>query len=144
MAKAAFRIAMVGVLAGATSAHAPWVAAALTVDQVFNQREVYGPSSFTGPGADLIVFGAIEVVPNGSAGTTGTFEQDNTTTGSTVQGMMQFTPFSQFPNAFGGPLTPYEPGLSGSWKLTFTNGAETVQVVTPSIGTDPLRQRRAD
>jgi len=88
MAKAAVAIAMAGALAGAALGHSPWAAAALTVDQVFNQREVYGPSFFTGAGADVIVFGAIEVVPNGAASRTGTFEQNG------AQGAMQFNPVS--------------------------------------------------
>jgi hypothetical protein len=109
----------------------------LTVDQVFNQRELRGPSSLYGPASDWIVFGAIDVLPNGDAGTTGVFEQLNTTTNTLVTGPMVFTPFSAFPNAFGGNTPPYEPGLSGSWKLTFSNGGQSVEVFTPSIGTAP-------
>ena len=137
MASTLSRFAIVAALCVVATTYGPGAAAALTVDQVFNQREVYGPSSFGGPGADLIVFGAIDVLPNGDGGTTGTFEQLNTSTNALVQGAMQFTPFSQFPNAFGAPTTPYQPGLSGSWKLTFTNGADKVEVLTPSIGTAP-------
>lgn len=137
MARSLYRSALSGVLATLFAGHAPWAGAVLTVDQVFNQREMWGPSSLYGPARDLIVFGAIEVQPNGNSGTSGTFEQLNTTTGTLFQGPMQFTPFSQFPNAFGGPVPAYESGLTGSWKLSFTNGAENVVVFTPSIGTAP-------
>jgi hypothetical protein len=120
-----------------SSLHLTAASADLTVDGVFNQREVRGPSSLYGAGSDSIAYGATDVVPNGDGGTSGVFEQFNTTTNQLVSGAMVFTPFSAFPNAFGGGYFPHEPGLSGSWKLTFSNGGQVVEVFTPSIGTAP-------
>src|SRR4051812_26105020 len=87
----------------------------LNVNGVFNQREVRGPSSIHGLPSDTIVFGATDVLPNGSVsgGTTATFQQFNTDTNSLFTGQVAFTPFSAFPNGFGA-LVPFQPGLSGS------------------------------
>ncbi len=110
---------------------------ALSVDGIFNQREVRGPSSLYGPGSDAIVAGAIDVVPNGAGGTTGSVEQFNTRTGQLFTGEMTATPFSAFPNAFNAVFVPYDPGLAGSWKMTLRNGDEVVERFSPAIGTAP-------
>ncbi len=127
-----FGVGLLAAIAG------PAARADLTVEGVFNQREFRGPSSLYGSASDWIVFGATNVVPNGDAGTTGTFSQINSITNQTESGSMVFTPFSAFPNNFGPPAVfAYDPGLSGSWSLAFTNKGQTIQVDTPAIGTAP-------
>lgn len=76
---------------------------------------------------ERLEFGATSVVPNGFAGTTGSAQQ-----GTTIR-TLNFLPFSTAPNFFSRSIA-YNPALTGAWHLTFTNGADTASIDTPTIG----------
>ncbi len=113
---------------------APYAAAAVvSASDFFNGRytSIGEPS---GP-QDQILFGA-NAVPNGLNGTTGTYSQLNTITGTTVSGQLRFPNFTLAPNVFDGAVA-YSPGLTGAWTFTFTNGPNVSAFQTPAIGNAP-------
>ena len=75
-------------------------------------------------------FGAVSVVPNGAAGTTGTASR-----GAAIGLPVDFQPFDTLPNFFSNSVNAFSqhPSATGGWTLTFTNGPDTATVVTPSI-----------
>lgn len=84
----------------------------------------------------LIAIGDGSVVPNGSAGTTGTAETTNLSTGTPVTIAVPFEGLTTAPNAFGMDIG-YNVNLLGPWTLTFTNSAggstNTASVTTSSL-----------
>ena len=96
---------------------------------IIDQRSANTLGRATG---ERIVYGDTDVIPNGSAGTTGTASTANTFTGIVSQFSLPFNGSPAIPNQFSSS-TPYNAGLTGPWTLTFTNGADTKSVVTPSI-----------
>ncbi len=86
------------------------------------------------PARDIIVFGAFVVTPNSLAGTTGTYSQLNTISGTPVAGALPGTPYTANPNVFE-TIVPYSEGLKGSWQFEFTNGSQTASLATGPLGT---------
>ena len=78
-----------------------------------------------------LFFGA-NAVPNGFANppTTGVATQGSTTRD------LRFDPLSVNLNLFDRTIA-YDPGLTGSWTLTFTNGTDQTVRTTPSVGATP-------
>lgn len=104
----------------------------ISVEEVFNFRNVRAPGSIGYSGIDQVLFGAANVVPNGADGTLGTFEQ-TIGPGQSVSGTLDSTPFPAFPNQFVASA-PFQSGLLGSWDLTFTNPSQpSVHVTTPDL-----------
>jgi hypothetical protein len=79
------------------------------------------------------------VQPNSAGGTTGVASTVDTTTGATVTGTLSNNPSNTvFPNQFSHSVA-YDPALVQPWTLTFTNGANTATVTTPSLaGVNPI------
>lgn len=81
----------------------------------------------------LIGIGALPVVPNGSAGTTATAQTTDRSTGlPTSPIVLPFAGSTASPDEFRKNIS-YNANLTGPWTLTFTNGANTTTVLTPSI-----------
>ncbi|PKN84230.1 MAG: hypothetical protein CVU51_10875 [Deltaproteobacteria bacterium HGW-Deltaproteobacteria-1] len=109
----------------------------INVYDVYSFRDNWSANTvFNGTGgSNRLTYGAISVVPNKDNGTIGTATQDS------IYGMvtrpLTFLPFTITPNQFADSI-PYFPGLTGQWKLTFTNGLNTKEVYTPAVGSAQL------
>ncbi|MDO8477053.1 MAG: hypothetical protein Q7W02_12835 [Candidatus Rokubacteria bacterium] len=123
-APAALRVLVVALIAliPATAWPTP-----ITVSGVFHHRDTRS-DNITGlvPG-DFVNFGAVSAVPNGAGGTAGVATQ------GTAVVPLAFIPTSVAPNLFSRSAF-YDPALTGSWTLTFTNGPDTTVVATPTVG----------
>jgi hypothetical protein len=101
-------------------------ATAIMVTGLFHSLENRGDNSVGIRAGVRQFFGATSVVPNGDNGTSGVATQD----GVTVP--LNFDPIDVAPNAFDASIA-FDPSLTGSWTLTFTNGPDTRDKVTPTI-----------
>lgn len=68
----------------------------------------------------LIRFGALDVDPNGNAGTTGFATTTNLQTGQAVSRTIAFNPGPFLPNFFSRVIA-YDPALTGPWTINFRN-----------------------
>jgi hypothetical protein len=106
------------------------LAASITVNYPFQFRLHHGPGNlFNSPG-DNIDFGADYVTPGWDQGTIGV-----ATLGTTVIPLDDRD--DPNPNYFV-DYVPYDASLTGPWTLRFTNGPDTVTVLTPDIVDAPL------
>ena len=83
------------------------------------------------PGVFMYV-GDITVIPNGNAGTTGSAQTTNLSTGATFVASLPFVGTPAVPNQFNLAI-PYNVDLFGPWTLNFTNGPDTASAATGSI-----------
>lgn len=126
------------------------VAATISVDangdawEVFHYRNSSGPRSFADPAPDSLVFGAVNVVPNGKGEDAGSPVSATVTTAiarqNGVERDVSFFPTTINPNQYGDGID-YDPALTGSWEITFTNGPDTLVVNTPEVGGIPAIDR---
>lgn len=123
---------VVGVCVGAVGALLPSIAAAapITVSNAYHYLDNRGPSN-TGLNSGVrTVFGALTVQPNGNGGTFGSATNPNYQGGAPVPLFFQSQivgsdEFAATLPAASAPLTP--------WTLSFANGPDLQQAVTPDL-----------
>lgn len=109
------------------------MAAPISVDaggdrfEVFHFRDFRGPNSIGFTPGDRLTFGAINVVPNATAGTTGVARQGG------VEAPLFDVSNDTLPNQFASSVD-FDPALTGSWTLNFANGPDRLSVNTPAPG----------
>jgi len=106
------------------------IAEPITVAGAFHFRDNQSANNVFRVQGDRLTFGADPVVPDGYSGTTGAATQ------GTVTKSLYFYPYSTSPHHFASSV-PYNSDLTGQWNLTFTNGGDTTDVQTPSVGAAP-------
>lgn len=106
----------------------PALATPLTVRGLFHMRSFLGANSVGIATGDRQFFGAVNVNPPASLGTTGSASFRG---GPTLA--LRASPTLSMPNRFS--RTPaFNPGRTGRWRLRFANGGDTIgPVMTPSI-----------
>ena len=115
--------------------------------EVFHYRGSSGPNSVGFGESNSLIFGAVNVVPNGKGEDDGAAVSPNFTTaiasqsGSVVN--LNFFPSAVDPNEFANGVS-YDPGLTGSWEFTFSNGSDQLIVATPEVGETPTIDRVAN
>lgn len=134
----------VAALLGTTCFTSVASATAVTAVDVFDIIDSETLNDINATVGNNLFFGANTVLPNASAGTTGTAQIINPATGQIIETVpLLSTGSTAFPNQFtdglAGGTVPYSPALTGPWTLTFTNGANPTTVTTPSVvGVSPL------
>ncbi len=136
---APWSVLLVALFGGASAASA----APITVTDVFDILDVSSMNDIGFRTVPVLFVGANQVTPNGTNGTTGTAQTTSTLTGTTVTISLPFRGDTAFPNqistGLGGGAPADNPGLHGSWMLTFTNGSDSTVVTTPSlVGVTPI------
>lgn len=126
------------------------VATTISVDaagnpwEVFHYRGSSGPNSVGFARSDSLIFGAVNVVPNGKGEDNGTVVSPNFTTGTARQNGtevdLNFFPNNITPNEFANGVA-YDPTLTGAWEFTFTNGTDQLVVHTPEVGATQVIDR---
>lgn len=99
-------------------------AAPITISTPFMNLENRAVNSLGFTPGQQVRFGAVSVVPNGFAGTTGVAIQD----GSGITRSLNFESAPVTPNWFARYLTD-DPALRGSWTLRFSNGTDVATAV---------------
>ncbi len=128
----------------------PAYAAPISVDafgdpwEVFHYRNSSGPNSVGFFEQDALIFGAVNVVPNGKGEDNGTVVSDTETTAiarqGTVERAMRDIPTPINPNQFATGVS-YDSALTGSWEFEFSNGGDTLTVQSPAVGDAPSLDR---
>ena len=136
-----FRFAALVTACAIATAHTG-IAAPITIDangdpwEVFHYRNTSGPRSFAPEAEDQLVVGAVRVIPNGKGEASGTPVATEPTTGVAQQAGVElplmFFPTTVNPDQFGGVIA-YDPALTGSWDITFTNGPDSLTVSSPDV-----------
>jgi hypothetical protein len=123
-----FKAALLVLAVAATGlASNPAVATQINVTDPFHYLDNVADNSVGIPTGIRQQFGAVSVIPNGDNGTTGIACQKGV-----CLPLIPF-PFDTAPNFFGRSIA-FNPNLTGSWTLTFTNGPDTSDPkVTPTI-----------
>jgi hypothetical protein len=103
----------------------------ITVTGAHNYLDARAANSLGIMTGTLFSIGAA-AVPNGLAGTTAAGTTVNLSTGALVVRNVGFVGNTVGPDLFARSI-PYDLDLTGSWTLTFTNGADTTSVTTPDI-----------
>jgi hypothetical protein len=120
----------------------------ITVTNVFDILDTISPNDvpFVAPPGTTMFYGSNSVIPNGShlvvpggpPDTTGSAQTMRISNGTIVTTPLSFTGDTAFPNQISNRIAD-NADLRGSWTLTFTNGADTTIVQTPSlVGVTPL------
>jgi hypothetical protein len=99
----------------------------IEVTGAFHLRDNVSSNTVNISEGQRLTYGAASVVPNGNNGTSAFAEQGSTST------PLVSIPFSTNPNLFSYTI-PYDPSLTGQWKLTFTNGLNQTVVQSPAVG----------
>jgi hypothetical protein len=123
-------IRMLLIAIGAVGVSSSADATALTVSGPFLYYVNEGPSTLFGGGGDFIAYGADTVVPNGAAGTTGSF------TSSTQTGPINFLPDPVDSNLFYSQrlLSSFNNNdLTNPWTITFQNNGTTPTSVSNTL-----------
>ncbi|WP_299872933.1 VPLPA-CTERM sorting domain-containing protein [uncultured Sulfitobacter sp.] len=112
--------------------------------EVFHYRNRSGPNSVGFRREDRLIFGAVNVVPNGKGEDNSTPVSATETTGVAYQGdaevQLSFFPTTINPNQFAGGFE-FNESVLGSWELEFTNGSDVLIVNTPEVGDAPAIDR---
>lgn len=105
--------------------------------EVFHYRNNSGPNSIGFQQQDRLIFGAVNVVPNGKGEDAGTVVSPNQTVGfarqNGVEQDLTFYPTTINPNQYADGVD-YDANQTGSWELNFINGGDTLVVNTPEVG----------
>ena len=99
----------------------------IEVTGAFHFRDNVSSNTVNISEGERLTYGAASVVPNGNNGTSALAEQGSTST------PLVSIPFSTNPNLFSYTV-PYDPSLTGQWKLTFINGLNQTVVQSPAVG----------
>ena len=96
-------------------------------NEIYHFRDIRGPNSVGFAVRDSLAIGALNVLPSGKDGTTATATQN----GATIT--LQDFSSTVHPNQMVLGI-PYDANLTGSWDVTFVNGADMLTVSTPAPG----------
>lgn len=99
----------------------------IEVTGAFHFRDNVSSNTVNISEGERLTYGAAIVVPNGNNGTSALAEQGSTST------PLVSIPFSTNPNLFSYTV-PYDPSLTGQWKLTFINGLNQTVFQSPAVG----------
>lgn len=105
--------------------------------ELFHYRNRSGPNSAGFQEQDRLIFGAVNVVPNGKGEDDDDVVSPTITTGiarqNDVERDLTFFPTTINPNQYGAGVE-YDETLTGSWEFEFTNGDDTLVVNGPEVG----------
>lgn len=107
------------------------MAAPVAVSDAYQWIDRYGTNTIGATAGVYDAFGAQNVVPNGSGGTTATASRGGTTVS------LPWVGGTANPNQYSRTVT-YNAASTGAWQLNFSNGPDTATATTPTIATATL------